>query len=263
MPPVTASPSCLVDGDRLAGHHRFVDGAAPFDDDAVDRHLLAGPYAADDRRPARRSAASRSVAVAQRRARSSAPGRAAGGSPCPSGCARAARAPVPSRHERRDDDGGVEVGLDRRRASGNRRETRPARMRADARCSYAAPTPSAMSVNMFGLRLTIDAHAARKTASPPRTRLASRQRPGPFQLIGGPRVIEIRNLRPAMSSHRHRRTTGKPRADRHPEAGGSCPASSGSGASVSDERARFPAPCRRSGTTPGAGSHDLRDASGT
>ncbi len=35
----------LLDGNRLAGHHRFVDAGRPFQDDAVHRHLLARPHA--------------------------------------------------------------------------------------------------------------------------------------------------------------------------------------------------------------------------
>jgi len=37
----------LGDRNRLAGHHGFVDGAAPFDDDAVHRHGLSGAHAQD------------------------------------------------------------------------------------------------------------------------------------------------------------------------------------------------------------------------
>ena len=43
----------LADRDRLAGQHRLVDRRRPFDDEAVDRHLVAGPDAeqvADDDR---------------------------------------------------------------------------------------------------------------------------------------------------------------------------------------------------------------------
>ena len=40
-----ASPGRLLDRDRLAGDHRLVDRAAALEDDAVDRHLLAGPHA--------------------------------------------------------------------------------------------------------------------------------------------------------------------------------------------------------------------------
>ena len=43
--PISLSPGALRDRDRLAGQHRLVDRAAAFDDDAVDRHLLAGPHA--------------------------------------------------------------------------------------------------------------------------------------------------------------------------------------------------------------------------
>jgi len=32
----------LLDRERLAGEHRFVDGGGSRDDDAVDRHLVAG-----------------------------------------------------------------------------------------------------------------------------------------------------------------------------------------------------------------------------
>ena len=35
----------FLDRDRLAGDHRLIDGAAALDDDAIDRHLFAGPDA--------------------------------------------------------------------------------------------------------------------------------------------------------------------------------------------------------------------------
>ena len=47
VPPVTASPGRLLDRHRLAGEQRLVDGAPPVDDDAVDRHLVAGADAED------------------------------------------------------------------------------------------------------------------------------------------------------------------------------------------------------------------------
>ena len=61
----------LLDRHRLAGDHRLVDRAAPFDDDAVDRHLLAGPHAQRGRRaaPASSGTSSSLPSVATRRAR--------------------------------------------------------------------------------------------------------------------------------------------------------------------------------------------------
>ena len=43
--PTTRAPGVLLDRDRLAGDHRFVDVAPPFDHDPVDRDLLARPDA--------------------------------------------------------------------------------------------------------------------------------------------------------------------------------------------------------------------------
>ena len=59
-----ASARFLLGRNRFAGDHRFVDGTPSFDDDAVNRHLLARPHSADiaDARP--RSAARRRRAVA-------------------------------------------------------------------------------------------------------------------------------------------------------------------------------------------------------
>jgi hypothetical protein len=43
--PISLSPARLLDRQRLAGEHRLVECAAAFDDDAIDRHLLARTYA--------------------------------------------------------------------------------------------------------------------------------------------------------------------------------------------------------------------------
>ena len=42
--PITPSPARLLDRDRLAGEHRLVDRRRAVDDDAVDRHPLAGAH---------------------------------------------------------------------------------------------------------------------------------------------------------------------------------------------------------------------------
>ena len=101
----------LVDGHRLAGHHRLVDGAAPLDDDAVHRNLLAGTNAADIADPHLARAARPALRPRGRRAPS--PARA---EQLPDGRARPAARPqlehLPEQHERRDDDGRVEIGLD-------------------------------------------------------------------------------------------------------------------------------------------------------
>ena len=43
--PMTVGAGPLLDRDRLAGQHRFVDRRAALDEDPVDRDLLAGPDA--------------------------------------------------------------------------------------------------------------------------------------------------------------------------------------------------------------------------
>ena len=103
----------LVDRDRLAGDHRFVDRAAPSSDDAVDRHLLAGPHAqqvADldlvrAARPLR--GRSRTTPRGLRREPEQLANRRAGA------MARAQLEHLPEQHEHGDDDRGVEVGVDR------------------------------------------------------------------------------------------------------------------------------------------------------
>ena len=45
MAPTTRSPAALVDWQRFAGEHGFIEARAAFEDAAVDRHLLAGPDA--------------------------------------------------------------------------------------------------------------------------------------------------------------------------------------------------------------------------
>ena len=69
----------LLDRDRFPRHHRFVDRRRTVDDDAVDRHALAGPdpqpVADDARAPAERP-------VRNRRARAAAPSSARGRAGC-------------------------------------------------------------------------------------------------------------------------------------------------------------------------------------
>ena len=94
VPPVTALAARLLDRDRLAGDHRLVDRARALDDDAVDRAPSRRAGRAAGRRRARARAARPPPSRRRRSAApSSAPGRAAPGSPRSCGCARAARAP--------------------------------------------------------------------------------------------------------------------------------------------------------------------------
>ncbi len=91
--PVTLAARGFLHRDGLAGDHRFVDRAAPFDDDAVDRDLLARPHAQE---VADLDVGNRNVdllAVANRARRLRRHARAARGSPRRSGRARAAPAP--------------------------------------------------------------------------------------------------------------------------------------------------------------------------
>ena len=112
VPPVTRAPGSFSDRDRLAGHHRFVDGAAPVDDDAVDRHASRPAGRGRRRRPAprasgtSRSPPSRDDARGLRREAEELPDGGAGPAP------RAQFQHLSEQHERRDDDGRVEVGLD-------------------------------------------------------------------------------------------------------------------------------------------------------
>ena len=43
--PMTLLPGSFFDRDRFAGDHRLVDGAAAFEDDAVDGNFFAGTNA--------------------------------------------------------------------------------------------------------------------------------------------------------------------------------------------------------------------------
>ena len=45
--PITRSPGTPIDRNRFAAHHRLVNRGRPFNDDAVDRNLFAGPHAQD------------------------------------------------------------------------------------------------------------------------------------------------------------------------------------------------------------------------
>ena len=42
--PITRSFAPFLDWNRLAGHHRLIDGAFPLDHNAIDRDLLAGTH---------------------------------------------------------------------------------------------------------------------------------------------------------------------------------------------------------------------------
>ena len=110
--------------DRLAGDHRLVDRRAALDDDAVDRHLLAGPDAQQvaDRDVRQRHVLVAAVADAPRRLRRQAeqlPDRGAGLA------ARAQLEHLAEQHQHGDDDGRVEVRSRPRRACGSRPGTDP------------------------------------------------------------------------------------------------------------------------------------------
>src|SRR5439155_26809624 len=49
--PRDAAAGRLLHRDRLAGHHRLVDGAGALQDDPVDRHALSGAHAKTIARP--------------------------------------------------------------------------------------------------------------------------------------------------------------------------------------------------------------------
>ncbi len=94
---------------RLAGHHRFVDGRSPFDDDAVDRNPFAGPDAAEiaDAHVFERDVLIDAVAndaCGLGRECKQFSNRRAGLMP------RSELEHLSEQHQRRDDDAGVEVG---------------------------------------------------------------------------------------------------------------------------------------------------------
>ena len=117
--PMTRSPGALVHRHRLAGHHRLVDRRLPVDHDAVHRHLLARP---DAQEIAGADLVERNVVLTAvphpprgfRRETEELPDRRAGS------VARTKLEHLAEQHQHHDDDGGVEVGFDARRASERR-----------------------------------------------------------------------------------------------------------------------------------------------
>ena len=146
-----AAARLLLDRHRLARHHRLVDRAR-----ALERRRRRPGLSRPDGRAACRRRAHRCErdivlpAVARPAAPFSARGRAARGAPRSSGCARAA--PAPGR-----------AGRARRSPPRCRSRSATVAVHPEARGkqagasvaatlnAYAAPTPSAISVNMFGL----------------------------------------------------------------------------------------------------------------
>ena len=106
--PMTSSPARFVDGQRLAGEHRLVDGGGALHDDAVDRDAVAGPDAEQVARHDERQLDVRLDAVAD-----PAGGRRLEADQPPDRAGRAALGPglepSPEQHEAEDDRRGVEV----------------------------------------------------------------------------------------------------------------------------------------------------------
>ena len=108
--PMTSAAGGHLDRDRLAGEHAGVDRGRALDDDAVDRHLLAGP---DPEQVADHDRLERDVLVA---AVGDAPGgRGLQPDQPPDRAGRAGPGavlqPAPEQDEADDDGRGVEVGL--------------------------------------------------------------------------------------------------------------------------------------------------------
>ncbi len=107
--PMTSSPGPTVDRDRLAGQHRGVDGRAAVDDQAIDRHLVAGP---DAQQVAGLDVVERDLDVGpladEPRGRRAEPDQAADGAGRT--CLRPGLEPASEQDEPDDDRRGVEVG---------------------------------------------------------------------------------------------------------------------------------------------------------
>ncbi len=174
VPPVTRLSGRLLDRDRLAGHHRLVDGAAALEHDAVDRDLLARPHAQpiadmDVRRAARRSR--------RRRRRRGGPssGRARAG---PDRRARAAAGAqlqhLAEEHERDDHRRRLEVDGHLIAVAAERGREQPGRQRRDD--AVAVGGADAERDQREHVQVAVDAPTpsrGRRTASRPTARPAS------------------------------------------------------------------------------------------
>ena len=163
--PVTRAARRFLHRDGLARDHRFVDRAAPFDDGAVDRDLFAWPHAQQvaDLTSAIGTSTSSPSSNRARRLRRHAEQRANGRTGPAAG---AQLENLPEQHEHRDRQQPCRSRSRRRRASESLQERAAARACRAALKRYAAPTPSAISVNMLRARLTIDVQPRSKNGQP-------------------------------------------------------------------------------------------------
>ena len=116
----------LLHRDRLAGDHRLVHRAAALDDDAVHRHLLAGPDAQHDRRAGPASSGTSSSRPSGRTTRAVFGARPSSLRMAPLVWPRARSSSTwPEQHQDRDHGGRVEVRSPRRRPCGSPRGRRP------------------------------------------------------------------------------------------------------------------------------------------
>ena len=169
VPPVTAARGLFSTG---IGSPVTIDSSTArraFDDDAVDRNALAGPdaEAIADLHVLERNVVLGAICLDPpgrlRRQAEQAADRAA------RPAARAQLQHLSEQHEHDDDGGRLEV--DRRPRPCMRKDSgnSPGASVATTLYRYAAPTPSAISVNMLRCRLTIDAQPRTKNGQPPQS----------------------------------------------------------------------------------------------
>ena len=242
----------LDDWHRFAGHHRFVDRAAPVEDFAVDRHLVARPYAQS---VADRDAFERDVLFAFVIAKPARclgrkieerPDRAAGP------LAGAKLQHLPEQHEDSDARRGLVIGRRRAVHPAQRGRKKSGTTVAATLSIQAMPVPSAIRVNILTLRERSDRAPRSKNGQPAhRTTGVAKTNSAQFKIC--PPTASRRPVRcPLMSSATTGTASARPTQKRRvmlTSSGlGPATATGRSGSSAMPQIGQAPGPaCRTSG----------------
>jgi hypothetical protein len=210
-----AVTSFLLDGNRLARDHRFVNAARAFEHHPVYRDLLAGPHSQTEanldlfqRQIGLRAAFahhSGRFGASPRRARMAAPVwlRALNSRTCP----RSTRVVIAAAASKYTATPPVSSRKDAGKILGNSAAIRL--------YPYATPTPSPIKVNMFRLRFTSDCHARTKKGQPPhRTTGVARMSSNQVQNRAGAKP-EKQAAGHSRDEHRQRQAKTGPESPRH------------------------------------------------
>ncbi len=246
VPPVTAIARRLLHRQRLAGQHRLVHRRAP--SSTTPSTGTFSPGRTRSRSPTA-TAASGDLLLATVHARpaapSSAPAPAAPGSPRPSARAPGAPAPAPATPAPRSPPPPRNRPRPARRVADRRKQ--PGATTATGLNSLAAATPIAIRVHMFSRRVRSDRQPRRKNGRRPQHH---RRRQHQLHPARQPHPDPAADRQPQHRPHRERGGAARSAPPRPRSAAGS-PRAPGSVPRRPPARPSAPAPCRRSGSSPG------------